>query len=378
MSKEFIGKDYETEKEKEIILSKYDKFQRAKIEYLNFMYDNELTLINMWSLYNSHIHDKEVLLGKDIVFFTNKEIKDLIYSKFNYGKKTKGSIMSMISNIKEWARERGDIIVNDVNGINRNDLTASKPVILNNYLMGMVEFYKFLDFAETKSCTINDLVPLLLARYSIAGVNLKHMINLKWKDIDYENKTVTIYLEKKDVIIPRKIFVDDLFLNTVDLIKEDITNEDDYVLSKNNGQYSKSGLRTKTFVVAKNTEKPRISYNNLVKSRQLDYLLAIRRERCLSILDFKRVYNMCIGVVIKTPTCYAPAYDLKTWWEELTGDKVLDTIFTKKNRNDSGLYEPNGRSLSVANSIMEKLNYTIPDDIRMDILLSEEDDEQLF
>lgn len=160
-NKYFIGQDYKTNKEKNDILATYDDLQKAKIEFLNNMYDNENTLKNFCSIYKTHIHSYEELLGKDAMFF----------------------------------KELSNVLINKV--------------------LGLGEFYNLMVNIETRS-TIENAILLLLARYGIIGKTLMEMTSLKWEDIDYEKKRVRIHQSGK---APRYLDVDDRFLGWIDKYK---------------------------------------------------------------------------------------------------------------------------------------------------------------
>jgi site-specific recombinase XerC len=363
-NKYFIGAEYSTIKEKNEILAKYDDLQKAKIEYLNIMYDNENTLKNAWSLYNRHIHQHEEMLGKDVMYFNDDEIDELMANKFNYAKPTKNSIMSFINIYKRWGVDRGDINGNSVKGLNVSEVVKDMKKVLANRLWGLGKFYNLLERVHTESSLQNAMI-LLLARYGILGKEVSWMRNLKWEDVDYENKYVRI-IEHGQLI--NKIPVDDRFLSWVRKQKEDVSVERDsrgrnlspmdlgYVIKK-----SRSGkddektektatIYTKTHRIAKDLGINRIALGDLVQSRKIDMLLEIRAKRKLKSEDLSDViqildptYTTDTGLASKTAV-------LRDFYESLTGDEVvrLNTVGVAKDLTDK-----------FAKEYVEKLRKTI-------------------
>ena len=73
----FIGKDYNTEDEKQKILESYDKYQIAKLRYINSQNVNYKTMSDYWSRY-TRFHIAEKVHGKDLKDFTKEEIENTL------------------------------------------------------------------------------------------------------------------------------------------------------------------------------------------------------------------------------------------------------------------------------------------------------------
>lgn len=323
-NKYFIGQDYNTIKEKNDILATYDDLQRSKITFLNEMYNKESTLKNLWSIYKNHIHPHELLLNKDAMFFNEVEVDEVIANRFRFSQPTKNNILHFINIYKRWGVDRGDISGNSVDAINRKESTKDMSKVLINKVWGLGEFYNLLTRIETKSL-LSGTIPMLLARYGIAGKQLIHMRSLKWEDIDYEKKQVKI-IEHGQLI--RIIDVDDRFLEWIDKYKASNDNDESidygYVLKKKNTVRDDSlienynTINSRMYKACREVQIDRISFGDLQKSRCIDLLLEMRATRKLTTDDFEWVL-----MSLKEPPSPMAINVLREYYEALTKDTVI-------------------------------------------------------
>jgi integrase len=354
-NKYFIGRDYETIQEKNDILANYDKLHRDKITFLNDMYDNLSTLKGLWSVYNTHIHKHELLLGKDVMFFDNIEIDEIIASGFKYASSTKTNILHFIDMYKRWGVGRGDIPNNSMKAIDKRSAVVDMSKVLINKVWGLGEFYNLLIDIEIKA-SISDLMPLLLARYGMTGKQLVDMRGLRWADIDYEKKRVKIINEDGKLI--RTLDVDDRFLHWIDKYRDsldaDVVTDYGYVLKKNNKARNDSlmenynTINTRIYRACDNTKIPRIATGDLLKSRYIDLLLDIRKDRKLTTDDFAWVI-----MNFKEEATPSSIVTLKDYYEALTKDKVIGK--NKGGKVESPLKDPNSKQ--TVEEIRERIGY---------------------
>jgi integrase len=356
-NKYFIGEDYKTIQEKNDILESYDKLYQDKIVFLNDMYDNEGTLKNLWSLYKRHIHKHEIADGKDVMFFDNIEVDEIIASGFKYASSTKTNILHFIDMYKRWGVSRGDITNNCMKAMDKRSAIKDMSKVLINKVWGLGEFYNLLIDIEAKA-SIEDLMPLLLARYGITGKQLIDMRGLRWEDIDYEKKQVKIIDENGRLI--RKLDVDDRFLKWLDKCKEKLSIKENgvtdygYVLKKSdrarndNLMENYNTINTRIYRACDSTKVPRIATGDLLKSRYIDLLLDIRKDRKLTtdditwvIMNFKEE---------ATPTSIVT---LKDYYEALTKDKVIGK--NKNGKVESPLKDSNSKQ--TVEEIRERIGY---------------------
>lgn len=325
-----------------------------KIKFLNELYEIEGTVKNMWSIYINHIAKHEIELEKDIMFFNNLEVDEVIANRFMYTPATKSGILNFISKYKDWGVSKKLILNNAVKAIDRKSATKSMSKVLMNKVWGLGEFYNLMIEIEKKS-TLGNAIPLLLARYGIIGKELMEMRQLKWEDINFEKKEVTIHESGKS---PRIIEVDDRFVEWIEKYKDEVDDSEDdfgYVLKKskrsNDGDLiiGRHTIDSKIYRACKDAViEPRISITDLLKSRYMDYLLEIRKERRLSVDDFQWVQLNFKGSVSSQIT-----YSMMEFYESLTKDKIV--IRNNSRRLMGTLKDP--ASEQVVKDIIEEIGY---------------------
>jgi hypothetical protein len=232
--------------------------------------------------------------------------------------------------------DRGDINGNAVKGIVIEDVVKDMKKILANRLWGLGKFYNLLERVHTESNLQNAII-LLLARYGIMGKELSWMRNLRWEDVDYENKQVRI-IENGQLI--NKLSVDDRFLAWIKKHKEDNTTSKDvngrnltpqdlgYVIKKSRSARDDentekiSTIYTKTYKIAQDLGINRIALGDLVQSRKIDMLLVAREKRKITTDDLRDVIRL-LNPLVDEKALHAKTKVLCDFYESLTGDEVV-------------------------------------------------------
>lgn len=340
---EFIGQKYlketpeETELKKQEILESYDKFQLDKIIWLNNTYKDETTKKPLWSVYNNNIHDYEVAKNKDLKDFKREEVISMMKSFIYAMPTTVGTIKAFVNGYFDYWVEKGDITINPLLGEKSLKGLKSSKRLLETKIYDMDEFYDMLRQMKEVTKSMN-IKPLLLARYGILGKQVIYMRRLTYKDIDVKNKFVNIYNENNEFIT--LIPVDDRFIDFLaeldDVIEEEskkkMFESDVYVLeAREIVNYNTTNSRVYNAFKALNNngrenieewkDVDRISFNNLLFTRQIELLLQIRKVRKLSFLDIKNI----IDLFGETKDTLSTKYQLQEKYESLTNDKVVDT-----------------------------------------------------
>lgn len=356
---EFIGQKYETEDEKQRILQTYDEYQLAKIEYLNNEYESDKAKFPYFLVYNNNLHYAEVAYKKDLKFFTQEEIESTIKSCI-YASDSTRKTMGVFCNLYcEYWHERGDIDVNPCNGIILKDLAKNNFKILKTKLYDMDKFLNICRLMMNKA-NPQHIKPLLLARYGVIGKEAIFMRRLRWKDIDSENMVVKIFDEKNEfmIVIP----IDNRFIEFLVQLhgfkpeqKEKLLKSEAYVLDdKKLLNYGTVNSRVNT--VCKSVEGlERISFGDLLFTRQLELLLKIRKGRKINTEDVKKV----IGMFTEQETVNSiKVTTLKNRYEELTGDTV-PIYFYARPKEKTELELTDGQAESFVDGICEKLSLSI-------------------
>lgn len=341
------------------ILATYDDYQLNKLSMLNERYKNKRTKITYFTIYQTNIHEFETNKKKDIMYFTSNEIEEMLNTLVGIYDTTRQNILSFIRLYCDWALGYKIITKNPCDDVNVDKTKTNTKSFLENKIVGKSDFYKMLEDME-KVTKLPNVIPLLLARYGIIGENLDKMINLKWEDIDMENKVVFIYNEgdKRVVDLP----VDDKFIEYIKKAK--LYSESPKMEGKNMVRYSDYGYVLKKAYNEKDVENedktvkyatvfnrvndccksigvPRIPFKTLLLSRQIEILLEIRQYGRLQQKDLEyvvKLFNFSPNFPVVNK-----AFQLKKRWQELTGD-IVET----QRKDTRNLPEENSQAISLA------------------------------
>lgn len=375
---EFIGQKYEkdtieeTESEKQRILSNYDQFQLDKIVWLNNTYADEITKKPLWSVYNNNIHDFEVAKNKDLKDFTSDEVISMLNSFIYALESTMGTIKLFVNKYFEYWIEKGHISVNPLAGVESMKSLKSSKRLLQTKLYDMDEFYTLL--REMKGATSpQNIKPLLLARYGIIGREAIYMRRLKYKDIDVKNKFVSIYNENDELITLMPIddrFIE--FLLELDQIvleesKKQVFQSDAYVLNTRE-LVNYNTVNSRVYIAFRELNKKRkeevedyekverISFNDLLFTREIELLLQIRKERKITSIDIENV----IKVFNESKINASSVAVMRRRYESLTGDSTIKKVIGKyKKAVELTIIDPN--SYETVEKICESIGFNAID-----------------
>lgn len=371
----FVGLDTNDQKEKENYYNELDGFQLKKLDYIKEIYDNEKTALTVWRIYNNNIHEYEVSADKDAMEFDINDIENILYSKFQYKESYRRTIISFIVKYMEWGVARGDLEVNIAKTINVNKVTKNKLKIMKQNIYGLDEFYLMLDEISIELPKYYT-IPLLLARYGVLGKNAEDICNLKWQDIDLENNRINI-IDYETGELKQVYYTDNRFSEYMKNYKydEDLnkTIETDYVVYKRKVfetintdiRYTGSGLRNITNIIAKAMNDDRIAFKDLIQSRKLDYLLALRSTRKITNLD---LYATTQLLAYKKET-YTTTNLLKSFYESLTDEKIIMTRGVDLSR--ILLQDDNAKEYVM--ELCDKINFSFPEEIDLKVFEEEDD-----
>lgn len=350
----FVGKKYRDEKEKQIILNSYDDFQREKLIFLNELYDNENTLFAMWRVYDRYIHIYEIHMQEDLKYFDTVQIKNILFMLFNYSDDTMRTIYTFMRTYFEYCIGKAEIFQNPTEIIDIDMYLANNRKAKEDKIYSLDYVYDLVDDAK-KYSSFSNVIPLLLVRYGVKGNKMSWLVNLKWSDIDFENKEINIFDRDNGKLITN-LPVDDRLLKILDQYRNYFTDKNilnDYVLaSKNGNQISTIGVHSRNKYLTDDLSKyidnfKRISTNDLLKSRQIELLLKMRTKRMLSTYDTQRVSEVLNGEIGDQ---YVQR--LKRLYKAVTGENVLSVY-----KGEMALIDENSEKF--ATDIALKLNINL-------------------
>lgn len=329
MSKVFLfGHMYDTneanfEKTKESLYNSKTSYEVNKNTFIVSFYDNEATMKVSYNKLKKNVVPIEIVKDKDLMDFTITELMDLMNSIPTSSYDTKRSIYHLIDNYLDWNVSLGNISVNNLKGLPKEDLCRVSKKVASYKVMDKKTLLEHCErFINSDEISVVDLMPLIMARYGIVGEKLSWIINLKYADLDYDNKIVRIQDGENTVLLP----VDDDFFVWVDRCHmcEKLDGnpyiETDYIIKKTTKvevDITDIYLYNRIDKVFKTTSMPRVSFKLLEFSRKIDFLLDIREDRVLTSEDFRdisRMFNPNISI--------SSANTLIKAYETLTGDKV--------------------------------------------------------
>jgi integrase len=316
-------------------LKEMNRFDINKNTFINETQTEMSAKINIWSFWKANIRYIEILKNKDLYEFSTQEIINILDTLPTSSWSRKSFALTFINQYCEWACSvKGLINVNPCLGIDKDEVTKVNRTALENKIISLKEFYQIIKEIAYKT-TWQNVAPLLLARYGITGKGMKYMINLKFKDIDRDNKKV--YIIENDKVIT-SLEVDSDFIECIDIIEEE-NNYSQYVIEESK---SYASINLDTRITAQgiygrvsqgfaSIDMKRISFNDLLKARKIEKLLEVRRTKILNTNDIKDV------IKIFNPESISPGVytALKNDYETLTGDKVVSAN-TKKNLHEDG------------------------------------------
>lgn len=354
---EFIGENYlentisKTEKRKQKVLASYDDFQLDKVSFLNELYDNYSTKYSYFNLYNNYIHNFEKVFNKDLMFFSSYEIANAISSCTFISESTKKTLLTFSTQYCEYWRNKGKININPCEGLSYNKSIKNSEKLLKSKLYSKDEILNIIYEACTlkpcnnkdcenktpKEINLNFIKPLILARMGIVGKQAIYIRNLKWKDINIDKCEITIHdedftetktikvdkwaidiLVKLQQHIYRKTpFTDKLY------IEEFVIEPENYVVENaEGGIINYNTLQNNVRIVFERANVTRISFAELVFTRQIELLLRRRRHARLTNHDVRDVLVM----LTLENVSLAKTTTLKKKYEDLTGDQVFRSV----------------------------------------------------
>lgn len=303
-------------------LNSASEYEQIKNMYINETYKNNNSKMTIWNLYVKNILYYEKSLGKDLYRFNIEELDGLISSIPSNSVHIKASIYGFCTQYLDWCINKKLITINNMKALDRDLYTSISQKLASSKLISYKQFWDMIQLMEVHT-DIQNIIPIVMAYYCIAGNDMEYMRNLKLEDLDKENEVayMTSGGEIKAVIpIDDKFFeycekaceeadIGSEYVSTSLIIKPTVNSRTDVV--------PENSLYARIYEAFDSSGIKRIRLNDLAKSRKIALLMDIRKRRYLTTLDFQGVYS------IFKPNCSRGIYDsLKRYYEMATGDEV--------------------------------------------------------
>ena len=280
----FIGCNYDTEEDKDKILKTYDEYILNKLAFLNDTYSNKNTKLSYFTYYKNFFHEEEIIKGKDLMYFTTIEIKELLLSLINTKPSSRGAFLSFINNYLNYCVDKGYINHNQSVAINTKEIKKVSKRVIDVELINLKNFYEMVNEVYTKNSYNRVIIPVLFARYGILGEGCEDIMNLTFENVDHHNKLVRIKKNGDVILLP----IDENFIKWV---YKASNNDTGIILKNNRGEAieSKNTIYNMFYKFFSVIDKPRISAKVLRENRKLDLLGDIRKERDITMKDIEMV-----------------------------------------------------------------------------------------
>ena len=262
----------------DLIKNEENKYLLNKIEWLEESNLSDKTKITYYRLFQANVLPVEEAYKKDVSKFSTYEVENLIKGIVTNVTQTKRSSFSAVSSYLGWCVENDIISYNPCDNI--ADVKALYRVntnVVKEKYNTLNEFYNWLD-----SLSIDDNMKLVLVmcRY---GVPIKEISNVKWDDLDRENKE--LYVTIKDRLL--QLVVDNEFISRVDKAKrcdetflgKEYKDIGYMIKSLKPNKLSTSGVYSLVLKASEESNIDRIDVGYLYKNRKIDLVMELLRSK---------------------------------------------------------------------------------------------------
>lgn len=187
-------------------------FQKHKADWLEESNKySKRTKRSYWINLNTKVNFMEVNKNKELYNWDKEEITQLIKNTATKKENSKTTLFSTISRYIDWAYKKGlNFVGNPCDSIDKRNLFDINELAIKESYQKLDKFFNFISGLE---CSDVDRAMLTLLRY---GVSVEDVGNVKWDDIDREEKILNVYREDTILQLP----IDNLFLMFIDKAKQ--------------------------------------------------------------------------------------------------------------------------------------------------------------
>lgn len=262
----------------DLIKNEENKYLLNKIEWLKESNLSDKTKITYYRLFQTNVLPVEEVYKKDVSKFSTYEVENLIKGIVTTVEQTKRSSFSAVSSYLGWCVENDIISYNPCDNIaNARDLYRVNTNVVKEKYNTLNEFYNWLD-----SLSIDDNMKLVLVmcRY---GVPIKEISNVKWDDLDREDKELYVTIKDKLLQLP----VDNEFIDRVDkaqrcdetFLGKEYKDIGYMIKSLKPNKLSTSGIYSLVLKASEESNIDRIDVGYLYKNRKIDLIMELLRSK---------------------------------------------------------------------------------------------------
>ena len=304
-------------------LSRASRFEQQKQIYFDEIYKNNNSKVTIYNIYKKNILNWELILNKDLYEFDIAQLDELISSIPSSSIHIKASVYSFCNQYLNYCISKRIISMNNIKSLPRETYCEISQKLASSKLISYKQFWDMIQLMEVHTDTQN-IIPIVMAYYCIAGNDMIYMRNLKLEDLDRDNEIAYITSEGEiQAVIP----VDDKFIGYCEKACEIADIDPQYVptsliirptINSKNDIVPENTIYARIYEAFDSSGIKRIRLNDLAKSRKIGLLLDIRKRRKLNTLDFQGVCS------VFKPGCSRGIYNsLQKYYEMATGDIVM-------------------------------------------------------
>ena len=358
----FYYKELSSEDIKDIE-DRHTRFEVAANNFINAWYKSDETKKTIWSLYKNKVLYIEKLKDKYLYEMnTPEEIKDIVASMPTTSQLNKRKLFDFINSYLTYCETiTFQISFNSCDSLDPDEVCKVSEKSLINKLVSRDRLWEIVEEAK-ESIESNCIVGTILARYGIYGKEGSEILNLRWQDINKNNKTVTI-VDKEGNEIRKAYIDDDRFYDFMQFAKNqvyvnftrntELVQIEDYVIKEGNMrikdvQRNQMNLLNKQTKMYKALNMKPISFSTMYQSYVIERLLEIRKNRKLITEDILNILREC------NPGIGQGSYlGLEKLWNGIAcGDKIIKRVSNSLNYS---LADEN--SLETYNKIKEHIGF---------------------
>ena len=320
-------------------LSRASRFEQQKQIYFDEIYKNNNSKATIYNIYKKNILNWELILNKDLYEFDIAQLDELISSIPSSSIHIKASVYSFCNQYLNYCISKRIISMNNIKALDRDTYTEISQKLASSKLISYKQFWDMIQLMEVHT-DIQNIIPIVMAYYCIAGNDMEYMRNLKLEDLDKENEVAYMM---SDGEIKAVIPIDDKFFEYCEKACEEANIGSEYVstnliikptINSRSDVVPENSLYARIYEAFDSSNIKRIRLNDLAKSRKIGLLLDIRKRRKLTTLDFQGVCS------IMKPGCSRGIYNsLQKYYEQATSDKVLKANSKEEELLDINLEE---------------------------------------
>lgn len=296
-----------------------DKFEQQFRKFLDESDLADVTKDSYLSDYASNIHIHEIAKNKPLCDFNEEDVIEVINSVPTSSRGVKYKLFKVINSFEYWAFniDKSNHAGNPCDNINFEDIVKVNKSLLEYKYIELEKAYEICYKALDNGSEYQDVIPFMLCRYGLRGLEWSEIRYLKNEDVDLENGFINVTNRDSDEFgdislrIIKRVKIDKRMVNLLkNAMEEDMSDLEDINDKRkvknvflDHGYVCKASLNAEEVVLDKQTlrwrfvsvfdanDMPRLSMKDVYKSAKfeaLNNILEAKKEEYNILEDKKR------------------------------------------------------------------------------------------